>query len=192
MSFSNETILQVWEKGEPVTGCLPEFIRVDDHGYFISRHEYGNRDSQFGWEIDHIVPHAMGGSSDVWNLRPLHWRTNAARQPGSTLFQAGSWNRRRPAGSGTWDAIPDHQPPAWLGSSPNPWGKGRASDIPPEMPWPGGPRDTPGPPASMFSGAGYGASKKSGSPWDRESEKSQSKADDQLGIVLAQLLGFDT
>ena len=67
-----------WEKASSVTGRDPNFVRVDDYGSTIYWDEYGNRNSAFGWEIDHKLPSALGGSDSVGNLRALHWRNNAA------------------------------------------------------------------------------------------------------------------
>jgi len=69
---------RVWGKGHPVPGRDPRISRKDDEGNLIDRHLYGMR-SGAGWEIDHIVPDARGGSDDLSNLRPLHWQANAAR-----------------------------------------------------------------------------------------------------------------
>jgi len=54
-------------------------FRRDDAGATIKFSAYGDRSSEFGWEIDHIVQRQHGGSEILANLRPLHWRTNAAR-----------------------------------------------------------------------------------------------------------------
>ncbi len=45
----------------------------------MKRTEYGNRDSQYGWEIDHINPDGGDGLS---NLRPLQWANNVATSDG--------------------------------------------------------------------------------------------------------------
>lgn len=35
-----------------------------------------------GWEIDHLTPVSDDGSDAIGNLRPLHWRNNAAKKDG--------------------------------------------------------------------------------------------------------------
>ena len=32
-----------------------------------------------GWEKHHIIPRALGGSDELFNLRPLHWFWNRAK-----------------------------------------------------------------------------------------------------------------
>ena len=54
MSFSEKTIQDVWEKGTVVAKYDSAKWRKDQCGAWISRSQYGNRDSQYGWEIDHI------------------------------------------------------------------------------------------------------------------------------------------
>lgn len=56
MAFSEETIQQVWEKATPVAGNDPAVWRQDQCKAWIGRRFYGNRNSEYGWEIDHIVP----------------------------------------------------------------------------------------------------------------------------------------
>jgi 5-methylcytosine-specific restriction endonuclease McrA len=68
----------VWEKGHPIPGRDKNVWRYDDFGSVILRGAYGDRSSPWGWEIDHILAKRLGGSDDLWNLRPLHCRTNAS------------------------------------------------------------------------------------------------------------------
>ena len=39
--------------------------------------EHGNRDSEHGWEIDHIKAVTNEGSDELNNLQPLNWKNNA-------------------------------------------------------------------------------------------------------------------
>lgn len=57
-----------WSLGWPNWG-------VDCDGRTISRSEYG-RFSAYGWQVDHILPIALGGGDQAINLRPRHWRGN--------------------------------------------------------------------------------------------------------------------
>jgi len=45
----------------------------------IDKAAYGNRKSEYGWELDHIIPKALGGKTHIHNLRPLHWENKAAK-----------------------------------------------------------------------------------------------------------------
>lgn len=70
----------VWKKASPILGEDPDHIRLDATGYQIYWSEYGNRDSAYGWELDHWpVPKSLGGSDDISNLRPLNWLMNCAQ-----------------------------------------------------------------------------------------------------------------
>jgi len=80
MSFNEETIQQVWEKGKVVENQDRDVKRQDSAQALIHREDYGDRDSEFGWEIDHIEP---DGGDDLSNLQPLQWENNVAKQDGS-------------------------------------------------------------------------------------------------------------
>jgi len=69
----------VWKKGRAIDGYSYDEWRHDEFGKVMKYKEYGNRDSQYGWEVDHIKPKANGGSDDLSNLRPLNYKSNLAR-----------------------------------------------------------------------------------------------------------------
>lgn len=70
-----------WE-GKTVRNRDGGLWRQDDFGNLITRDEYGNRDSDTGWEIDHVKLVKEGGKDVMSNLRSLHAKTNTARQEG--------------------------------------------------------------------------------------------------------------
>lgn len=77
--FSDDVVRRVWNKAHIVPGIDPNIQRKDACGAWIKWSDYGNTNSQFGWEIDHIKPKRMGGSDDLPNLQPLQWRNNRAK-----------------------------------------------------------------------------------------------------------------
>jgi len=60
-------------------------------GAEMDKAAYGDKKSEFGWEIDHIIPKSRGGKSHIHNLRPLHWENNDAK---GDLFD-GQWTVAR-------------------------------------------------------------------------------------------------
>src|ERR1700755_357150 len=70
-----------WARTSPVSGQQLNSweFRKDCLGNLVRFADYGNRHSPFGWELDYIIPHALGGTNDTENLQALHWRTSAAR-----------------------------------------------------------------------------------------------------------------
>lgn len=82
MAFTEDTIQRVWGKGTIVSGNDSNVWRKDQCGAWMGRAYYGNRNSQYGWEIDHIKPTSEGGGDELSNLRPLQWENNASKQEG--------------------------------------------------------------------------------------------------------------
>jgi len=77
--WSEEDIQKVWEKGLVEKGFDNAKYRKDACGAWIMRDKYGNFNHNYGWEIDHIFPSALGGDNNFLNLRPLHTRNNKSK-----------------------------------------------------------------------------------------------------------------
>lgn len=98
MAFTEQVVQRVWEKGAVVNGYDPQVWRKDQCGAWMGRAQYGNRNSQYGWEIDHIKPASEGGGDELSNLRPLQWQNNASKQDGRltcAVTSGGTSNGRR-------------------------------------------------------------------------------------------------
>lgn len=74
--FDAVTVEAVWQKSVPDDGN--PHVHRDDLGSPISRLEYGKLNPG-GWFIDHIYPKDQGGTDNLANLIPIHWRNNDAR-----------------------------------------------------------------------------------------------------------------
>lgn len=72
---------RVWQKGGIIENADPDVWRTDDCNALMYRDHYA-KDSEYGWEIDHITPQSKDGSDDISNLRPLHWLNNKSRKAG--------------------------------------------------------------------------------------------------------------
>ena len=76
-TFDSGVIEEVWRKAKTVPGWDSTRTRKDNAcGATIQRSQYGNRDSKYGWEVDHINP---DGSDNISNLQPLQWENNVAK-----------------------------------------------------------------------------------------------------------------
>ncbi|MBY3255603.1 HNH endonuclease [Rhizobium laguerreae] len=93
--------LEVWGKLEHHATLDPREWRNDAHGRLIRFSDYGRRDSDYGWELDHYpVPKALGGSDDLSNIRALHWRGNAVHGGLLGLGLASLSKNEKPSGLG--------------------------------------------------------------------------------------------
>lgn len=94
--YEREVVDSVWQHGEAVRGNDPELWRKDEFGAWIRRLDYGNRRSEFGWEI--LDPRRGRGAGGVTTLRPVHWQNyidQVAAHTQSRIMASGLRNARR-------------------------------------------------------------------------------------------------
>ena len=85
--IDEEKKTRIWNKMPVVEGRDKEKFRLHSCGALIQWDKYGDRQSDLGWEIDHVVPKALLKDKGVpeeeidddENLRPMHWKNNDAK-----------------------------------------------------------------------------------------------------------------
>ena len=65
--YMEELVQKVWTKAFAVINQDSTHFRKDRCGAWIVFEAYGDRNSEYGWEIDHIIPKANGGTDDLDN-----------------------------------------------------------------------------------------------------------------------------
>ena len=83
--YTQDAIVRVWQMAKVVSGYNPTYVRKDVCGALIQYQDYGSRDSNYGWEIDHIIPTSRGGTNTYGNVQPLHWQNNASKGDGELV-----------------------------------------------------------------------------------------------------------
>jgi hypothetical protein len=78
-AWSDQIKKAVWEKGQSIPEFSSEIWRWDKCTAPMKWSDYGDRNSKYGWEIDHIKPVLHSGNDSIDNLQPLHWKNNAEK-----------------------------------------------------------------------------------------------------------------
>lgn len=87
---------KVWNKGREVEDFNSDSIRKDACGAWIKYDDFRNRESIYGWEIDHVFPEVVLKEKNVSqeeidaeeNLRPLNWINNDSKGRDYPVYHA--------------------------------------------------------------------------------------------------------
>lgn len=71
MTYTDEMIQAVWEKGRGMPDRNVDEWRKDQCGAWLQRGQYHNPHSEYGWEILNTMP---GPGTELDNLAPFHWQ----------------------------------------------------------------------------------------------------------------------
>lgn len=70
--YDREVVDRVWSYAQVVAGNDPTVWRKDENGAWMHRSDYGNRHSEFGWEIAECG--FRGRGQGLACLRPMQWQ----------------------------------------------------------------------------------------------------------------------
>ena len=77
-----------WQYTTIGAGYDPNMYRKDACGAWIRWDMYGQQDSLYGWQVDHIYPQSRGGDDNPLNLRALQHQNNASKGDDYPSYEA--------------------------------------------------------------------------------------------------------
>ena len=83
MTINRETAMFLWNKWYG-----KETKVLDYSGRWMEKGSYGNRNSEYGWNLDHIFPQTKGGKDTEWNLICCNIQTNDEKSNKFPSFNA--------------------------------------------------------------------------------------------------------
>ena len=87
MDLNKETAMRLWNKS-----FGKETKAIDFAGRTIAKGAYNDRNSEFGWNVDHILPQSKGGKTADHNLICCHISTNDEKADRFPAFKANGQN----------------------------------------------------------------------------------------------------
>ena len=83
MDLNRETAMRLWNKSFGKDTKATDFA-----GRTIAKGAYNDRNSEFGWNVDHILPQSKGGATADYNLICCHIKTNDEKADKFPCFNA--------------------------------------------------------------------------------------------------------
>lgn len=83
MEINHETAMSLWKKRYGKATRVKDFA-----GREMDKGSYGNRNSEYGWNLDHILPQSQGGKDTESNLICCHIKTNDEKADKYPVFNA--------------------------------------------------------------------------------------------------------
>lgn len=83
MELNRETAMRLWNKSFGKETKVADFA-----GRIIAKGAYNDRKSEFGWNVDHILPQSRGGTTADHNLVCCHISTNDEKADKFPCFKA--------------------------------------------------------------------------------------------------------
>lgn len=85
--LSIDVISKLWDQASIIPQLDSDVWRADPCGAIIKKEDYGKRECEYGWEIDHVVSKAFlqeAGAPEEEienedNLRAMHWANNDSK-----------------------------------------------------------------------------------------------------------------
>lgn len=87
MDLNRETAMRLWNKSFGKETKVKDFT-----GRTIAKGAYNDRNSEFGWNVDHILPQSRGGKTADHNLVCCHILTNDEKADKFPAFKANGIN----------------------------------------------------------------------------------------------------
>jgi len=87
MDLNRETAMRLWNKSFGKDTKVKDFT-----GRTIVKGAYNDRNSEFGWNVDHILPQSRGGKTADYNLVCCHILTNDEKADKFPAFNANGIN----------------------------------------------------------------------------------------------------
>ena len=83
MDLNRETAMRLWNKS-----FGKNTKAIDFAGRTMAKGAYNDRNSEFGWNVDHILPQSKGGATADYNLVCCHISTNDEKADRFPCFNA--------------------------------------------------------------------------------------------------------
>lgn len=83
MDLNKETAMRLWSKSYGKATKVKDFT-----GREIAKGAYNDRNSEYGWNVDHILPQSRGGKTADYNLIICHISTNDEKADKFPVFNA--------------------------------------------------------------------------------------------------------